>query len=345
MNNFSDKELRESRLAEYKEVGQNFRTLTEIRFKLLGLLPLGTALSALATAWGKAEFSMPLSLFGLTVTVALIVYNERNDQLYDELVARAAQLERVLGLPDGYFSERQGTWLQIHPIPQTPGCKFAVPIGHRWAIGTIYRASIVAWLFMFFFPTFGWLITKLSLPTGFDCSLAAPIAALLAVITAFSVGNLFLNCFEAQKRNRERCMRRLAEKAVAKLAALNFSPLEDNTATWTVVFSAAACLRGGEFNEEFHKVLGRARFYLSKELRQSTNNMYYPLPPLNSPRLFGERTAACLMSLLTDLPARRLIDEYYDRLGYKEESAKDRNKARVEKVTELIAKLGEKKIS
>jgi uncharacterized membrane protein len=96
MNNLSEEQFHESRLAKYKEVAQNFRTLTEIRFKLLGFLPIGTALIALSTAWTKGEVSVPLLLFGLAVTLALIVYNERNNQLYDELVARAAQLEKTL---------------------------------------------------------------------------------------------------------------------------------------------------------------------------------------------------------------------------------------------------------
>ena len=106
----SEAQLRESRLAEYKEVAQNFRTLTEIRFKLLGFLPVGTALIALSTAWSSGGIAIPLSLFGLAVTLALIVYNERNNQLYDELVARGAQLERLLGLPDGQFSHRPRAW-------------------------------------------------------------------------------------------------------------------------------------------------------------------------------------------------------------------------------------------
>ena len=37
MSNLSEEQLHDARLAEYKEVAQNFRTLTEIRFKLLGL--------------------------------------------------------------------------------------------------------------------------------------------------------------------------------------------------------------------------------------------------------------------------------------------------------------------
>ena len=53
MNDLSDEQLYDSRQAEYKEVANNFRTLTDIRFKLLGFLPGGTAVIALSTAWSK----------------------------------------------------------------------------------------------------------------------------------------------------------------------------------------------------------------------------------------------------------------------------------------------------
>jgi len=45
-----------------------------------------------------------LSLFGLVATIGLATYNARNDQLYFELVGRAAAIERSLDLPDGAFA-------------------------------------------------------------------------------------------------------------------------------------------------------------------------------------------------------------------------------------------------
>jgi hypothetical protein len=60
MISLSEDRLRESRLAEYKEGAKNFRTLTDIRFKLLGLLPVGTALGTFSTGWASnGEISVP----------------------------------------------------------------------------------------------------------------------------------------------------------------------------------------------------------------------------------------------------------------------------------------------
>jgi Protein of unknown function (DUF2934) len=202
----SEEQLHESRLAEYKEVAQNFRTLTDIRFKLLSFLPIGPVLITLSTAWTKGEIGVPLSLFGLVVTLALIVYNERNNQLYDELVSRAAQLERLLGLPGGNFSQRPKSWLRIRPVPETPDAKFAVPIEHGWAIGTIYQATIVAWLFMLFSSIFIWLLTKSLLVAHFHSSPAKPLSTqfpliplstVFALIMAISVCQLFFKWFES----------------------------------------------------------------------------------------------------------------------------------------------------
>jgi hypothetical protein len=97
---------RNALLKEYSEVGDNFRLLTDIRFKLLTLLPIAAAAAAAIKHDALGTQAFGLSLFGLVATLGLATYNARNDQLYDELVGRAASIERSLGLPDGYFANR-----------------------------------------------------------------------------------------------------------------------------------------------------------------------------------------------------------------------------------------------
>lgn len=105
-------------LTEYAEVNENFRLLTEIRFKLLAFLPLIAAAGLAAAGVGRASGAAPglegaIFLFGLVVTCALATYNARNDQLYVRLVARAAEIERELGLSDGSFNRRPTAWLEL----------------------------------------------------------------------------------------------------------------------------------------------------------------------------------------------------------------------------------------
>jgi hypothetical protein len=131
---------RDALLAEYREVSSNFRMLTDIRFKLLAFLPLAAGAAAAVLTRGNATtLTLAFSLFGLVVTIGLVTYNARNDQLYDTLVARAAAIERNLGIPDGAFANRPGPWFR----PAHGSWK----VDHRTAVSTIYKASIALWLF------------------------------------------------------------------------------------------------------------------------------------------------------------------------------------------------------
>jgi hypothetical protein len=102
-------------LAEYQEIAAQFRALTDIRFKLLTYLPASTAtLAALISKHVATSLQPMVAAFGFIVTLCLATYNLRNDQHYDELVARASQIEReCLNLPHGAFANRPQTWLKF----------------------------------------------------------------------------------------------------------------------------------------------------------------------------------------------------------------------------------------
>lgn len=127
-------------LAEYKEAAAQFRLLTDIRFKLLAYLPLGTIATVFLTKEGGHLTSEPaIAAFAFVATVCLATYNKRNDQHYDELVSRAAELERrYLSLGHGTFTDRPGSWLLI----------FGLKIEHRWPIGLLYAATAAFWAYL-----------------------------------------------------------------------------------------------------------------------------------------------------------------------------------------------------
>jgi hypothetical protein len=82
----SEDTRREALQMEYAEVSNNFRLLTDIRFKLLAFLPIAAAAAAVlkgtsATDPSTAAATVGLSVFGLLVTLGLMSYNARNDQL------------------------------------------------------------------------------------------------------------------------------------------------------------------------------------------------------------------------------------------------------------------------
>jgi len=148
---------KEIALAEYKEVVAQFRTLTDIRFKLLTYLPLGTVAAAAFVSPTSNLVKQPaIPAFAFLVTLCIATYDKRNDQHYDELVSRAAELERELQIEHGTFSNRPRPWLTYGFVPgehsnrPKPWFKhLSVQVEHRWPIGLIYAASASLWAYLF----------------------------------------------------------------------------------------------------------------------------------------------------------------------------------------------------
>ena len=188
---------REALLAEYSEVADNFRLLTNIRFKLLALLPIAAGgatalLSAGASRNGASEVrALVLSLFGLLITLGLTTYNARNDQLYDTLVGRAASIEWELGLFDGAFANRPIEWLSV----SLPVLRW--PIGHRFPVALIYGASVGLWIFGVVAAVVRLAWPNHSPPPGVLVAATAPAIA-VPIVAAWRIGT--------QRKEREEAM-------------------------------------------------------------------------------------------------------------------------------------------
>ena len=124
-------------LALYGEVCSGWRMLTEVRFKLLGLLPvvsvavLITLLSSTRgpTALHPIEMTA-VAVLGLLLTIAVWLYDRRNTMLYNDLVGRGRQIEGELGIYVGHFRGR----------PDARGL-----VKHDVAMRTVYTLSAIAW--------------------------------------------------------------------------------------------------------------------------------------------------------------------------------------------------------
>jgi hypothetical protein len=146
----TSEDRRAALLAEYAEVNNNFRLLTNIRFKLLAFLPIvPAAVLAVITARDSGVPSqaveartVALGLFGIVVTAGLATYNARNDQIYLWHVDRAASIERELGLSDGSFANRPNAWFEIG------GRRRRWHVGHVSSVTVIYTSSMTLWLLM-----------------------------------------------------------------------------------------------------------------------------------------------------------------------------------------------------
>jgi hypothetical protein len=303
---------RDALLKEYGEVCNNFRTLTDIRFKLLGLLPIATA-AGTAFKGGPADGgSFVFPLFGLIATIGLVTYNTRNDQLYDDLVSRAAFIERSLGLADGAFASRPHPWLSFrlldikfierslgladsafanHPdmwlISRLRNIKWTDiewKVDHRTGVGTIYVACIAVWLFL--------LLTSLS---ALLVSFWVPLAFGLAVIATWCARTWIKD----KKRQVECRMRSLAAEAVQKAFSTDLLRAPEEREELIDL-----CTKLGHVKRD--TIAGRTKFYAA--IDRDSSSYYLPSD--------SKEEAACqLVALLTDLPSRWLFDCATNRRG------------------------------
>lgn len=133
---------------EYEQVNTNFRMLADIRFKLLALVPaLGGAavyvLSMIVTdkQVGKPEYLVAflISLIGFVATLGILFYDQRNTELYNELIGRASDLEKLLKLP------AKGQFRQRPPRGRFLFKRFSM--GHDVGLAMIYGPVLGGWLF------------------------------------------------------------------------------------------------------------------------------------------------------------------------------------------------------
>lgn len=275
------KDRRDAMQREYTEVNSLFRMLTDIRFKLVGLLPLASVATA-AFGQQKGE-GVPLafSVFGLIVVLGVMTYHARNDQLYNELVGRAATIERSLGLPDGVFSNRPRAWLVL----RIAGWRWR--IDHGTGIGTVYAATAAFWLYL----VCDAILRHVSpIPTAHILSLLAMVCLL---VTGWQV-------VRKQRSTADSVIRRNVLTAIDLIAA-NENDLSRLRLNPQFLSACASALGGSEA-----VVAGRAAFYSS--LRPEALEYY----GLTGSTLHH---SASVVSLLTDLPVHWIFDLSMNRRG------------------------------
>jgi len=133
---------------EYEIVNANFRQLADIRFKLLAFVPLlgGAANYVLSqSALNPTSINPPhygLSMlggfFGFLVTFGIVMYDQRNSQLYNALYGRAKQLEGRMGITDGQFQGRPGASRRLLGL---------ILAKHDRALALIYASILGSWFF------------------------------------------------------------------------------------------------------------------------------------------------------------------------------------------------------
>jgi hypothetical protein len=133
---------------DYEQTTELLRALTDVRFKLLALVPTltGAAIAALGHP-SSAGALLGGGLLGLTATLGLLLYELRNSQLSDYGIRRAQVIEAELGLlsirgesgPGGLFSERPGRSLRLFGV---------TPVDRDRGLIVVYSAALSGWIYL-----------------------------------------------------------------------------------------------------------------------------------------------------------------------------------------------------
>ena len=135
---------------DYDQTIKFVHAFTDLRTKMLAFVPTitGVAVGLLGDPRPATEL-IGIALLGLVATLGVFVYELRNAQLYDAMIQRAKELERLLELPTvqglqgagGVLAMRSGRW-------------FAHDRG--WTL--VYSAAIAGWSYLAAWGLLRWFL-------------------------------------------------------------------------------------------------------------------------------------------------------------------------------------------
>ena len=145
---------------DYQQTTDMLRTLTDVRFKLLALVPTlsGAAVAVLGHPSSAAEL-LAVGVLGLIATLGILLYELRNTQLSEYGMRRARHIEGQLGIQaigagqgtghvaghaagqgfGGLFSERPGRALRLFGL---------APIDRDRGLALVYGAALAGWTYL-----------------------------------------------------------------------------------------------------------------------------------------------------------------------------------------------------
>ena len=124
---------------EYESASRLLETLTEIRFKLLALVPALTgAVVALVSGGRTGVELLAIGGLGLAATSGVLAYELRNGELRRRATERVNELEGKL-FAGGPLVGAAG---------RTPKLFGVIPASHRLGVGLVYGAALGGWVYL-----------------------------------------------------------------------------------------------------------------------------------------------------------------------------------------------------
>lgn len=133
---------------DYQQTLDQFKTLADIRFKLLAFVPtLAGAAIAFLSKVPDQKTALAVGILGFIVTIGITFYDIRNTQFYDAAVHRAKWLEALLELPvtaqgknvGGLFNERPGQKLKFF---------WLFEVWHDRGLSLVYGGALGGWAYI-----------------------------------------------------------------------------------------------------------------------------------------------------------------------------------------------------
>ena len=126
---------------EYEYASRLRGTLTEIRFKLLALVPTLTgAVVALASPDRSGVELLAIGGLGAAATSGVLAYELRNGELRRRATDRVNRLETEL-FPGGPLVDADA-------LRRTPKLFGLIPASHRLGVGLVYGAALGGWAYL-----------------------------------------------------------------------------------------------------------------------------------------------------------------------------------------------------
>lgn len=147
----------ELRKLDYEQTTLYLHALAEARFRLLGFIPIvtGAALAFLSRAQ-DAEQLIPIGVLGFFVTFGIVIYDQRNTELYNAAQIRAKCLEALFGLEalqSPRYEQIVGEKMKLGGAflgrPRRTLKLFGVfPMWHDLGLAVVYSAALGGWFYL-----------------------------------------------------------------------------------------------------------------------------------------------------------------------------------------------------
>lgn len=168
---------------DYEQTTGQISALTDVRFKLLGIVPtIALAAVGIAGAHPSTAGLLGLGLMGLVATVGILLYELRNTETLAAALYHARDVARLLALPSARGrNEPEGVITPSGPRHRLFG---TMTVGQDQALGLVYGAALGGWSYLL-----AWGVLR-----GLDVSgaraIGGVVGACCAIAVVFEVGRI-----------------------------------------------------------------------------------------------------------------------------------------------------------